>query len=107
MFIFLDLCVFFYFFLVLCLVYSLLPVSLVSLNCEFVIVPSVFSFFYIVFGLTRQRLEPTIYRTRDEHATYYTTDVVKSILVKHAVLGRNQDNVSEWSDMSIRGLLCQ
>jgi hypothetical protein len=36
----------------------------------------------IVFGLTRPRLEPTIYRTRDEHATYYTTDVVKSILEK-------------------------
>jgi hypothetical protein len=32
----------------------------------------------LVFGLTRPGLEPTIYRTRDEHANYYTTDVVKS-----------------------------
>jgi hypothetical protein len=30
----------------------------------------------IVFGLTRSGLEPTIYRTRDEHANHYTTDAV-------------------------------
>jgi hypothetical protein len=29
---------------------------------------------FIVFGLTRSRLEPTIYRTR-EHASHYTNDV--------------------------------
>jgi hypothetical protein len=28
------------------------------------------------FGLTRPGLEPTIYRTRDEHAKHYTTDVI-------------------------------
>ena len=30
----------------------------------------------IVFGLTRSGLEPTIYRTRGEHANHYTTDAV-------------------------------
>ena len=30
----------------------------------------------IVFGLSRSGLEPTIYRTQDEHANHYTTDVV-------------------------------
>ena len=30
----------------------------------------------LVFGLTLSGLEPTIYRTRDEHANHYTTDVV-------------------------------
>jgi hypothetical protein len=29
---------------------------------------------FIVFGLTRSGLEPTIYRTRGEHANHYTTD---------------------------------
>ena len=31
---------------------------------------------YIVFGLTRSGLEPTIYHTRGERANQYTTDVV-------------------------------
>ena len=32
---------------------------------------------FIVFGLTRPGLEPTIYRTRgDEHASHYATDAV-------------------------------
>ena len=30
----------------------------------------------IVFGLTRTGLEPTIYRTRGEHANHYTTNAV-------------------------------
>jgi hypothetical protein len=30
---------------------------------------------FIVFGLTQSGFEPTIYRTRDEYANYYTTDV--------------------------------
>ena len=30
----------------------------------------------IVFGLTRLGLEPTIYRTQDQHANHYTTDAV-------------------------------
>jgi hypothetical protein len=33
---------------------------------------------FIVFGLTRPGLEPTIYRTRGEHANHYTTDAVKN-----------------------------
>ena len=31
---------------------------------------------FIVFGLTRPGLEPTIYRIRGEHANHYATDVV-------------------------------
>jgi hypothetical protein len=31
---------------------------------------------FIVLGLTRWGLEPTIYRTRGEHANHYTTDTV-------------------------------
>jgi hypothetical protein len=30
----------------------------------------------IIFGLIRSGLEPTIYRTRGEHAKHYTTDAV-------------------------------
>ena len=32
---------------------------------------------FIIFGLTRPVLEPTIYRTRGEHANYYATDAVE------------------------------
>jgi hypothetical protein len=31
---------------------------------------------FIVFGLTRSGLKPTIYCTQDKHADHYTTDVV-------------------------------
>ena len=31
---------------------------------------------FIVFGLTRSGFEPTIYRTRGEHANHYTIDMV-------------------------------
>ena len=42
---------------------------------------------YIVFGLTRSGLEPTIYRTQDEHANHYTTDAVDifSINIKNVL----------------------
>ena len=36
---------------------------------------------FIVFGLTRPVLEPTIYRTRDEQANRYAIDVVLDDLV--------------------------
>jgi hypothetical protein len=32
---------------------------------------------FIVFGLTRLGLEPTIYRTGGEHANHYTTDALE------------------------------
>ena len=35
---------------------------------------------FIVFGLNRSGLEPTIYNTRGEHANHYTTDVVSLLL---------------------------
>ena len=34
------------------------------------------NFNFIVFGLTRPGIEPTIYRTRGEHANHYATDAV-------------------------------
>ena len=33
---------------------------------------------FVVCGLTQHRLEPMIYRTRCEHASYYTTDAVEN-----------------------------
>jgi len=38
---------------------------------------------FIVIGLTRSGLKPTIYRTRGEHANHYTTDTV------NITIGRN------------------
>ena len=35
---------------------------------------------FIIFGLTRLVLKPTIYRTQGEHANYYTTDAVNNWL---------------------------
>jgi hypothetical protein len=34
---------------------------------------------FLVFGLTRLGLEPTIYITRGKHANHYTTDAVMTI----------------------------
>jgi hypothetical protein len=36
---------------------------------------------FIVFGLTRTGLEPTIYRTRDDQANHYATDAVLDFIV--------------------------
>jgi signal transduction histidine kinase len=35
---------------------------------------------YIIFGFTWSWLEPTIYRTQDEHASHYNTNVFRKIL---------------------------
>ena len=48
---------------------------------------------FIVFGLTRPGLEPTIHRTRDEHANHYATDAVHLFVVMDFRLN-NQDIVS-------------
>ena len=42
----------------------------------------------IVFGLTRSGLEPTIYRTREEHANHYTTETVyvSKMYSKHTII---------------------
>ena len=37
---------------------------------------------FIVFGLTRSGLKPTIYHTRGEHANHYTTDAVHHVIEK-------------------------
>jgi hypothetical protein len=36
----------------------------------------------IVFGLTRQESEPTIYRTRSEHANHYTAEIEPLLKLK-------------------------
>jgi hypothetical protein len=36
---------------------------------------------FIVFGLTRSGLGPTIYRIQGKHANHYTTDAVKKHLI--------------------------
>ena len=38
---------------------------------------------FIVFGLTRPGLEPTIYHTRGEHANHYTTDAVTKFIMSN------------------------
>jgi hypothetical protein len=35
---------------------------------------------FTVFGLIEPGLDPTIYRTRDKHANYYTIDAVNTYL---------------------------
>jgi hypothetical protein len=37
---------------------------------------------FIVFGLIRLGLKPTIYHTQGEHANHYTTDAVYSVLAQ-------------------------
>ena len=34
---------------------------------------------FIIFGLTQTGLEPTIYRTRNEHTNHYATDAIHTI----------------------------
>ena len=41
---------------------------------------------FIVVGLTRPGLEPTIYRTRGEHANHYTIDTVRNKKTQHRKL---------------------
>jgi hypothetical protein len=55
------------------------------------------------------KLEPTIYHTQGEDVNHHTTDTVSEEDIRKSKdwLARNQDNVSEWGDMSIRGLLFQ
>ena len=40
---------------------------------------------FIVFGSTRLRLEPTIYDTGDERASYYTTDAAKEYILERSI----------------------
>jgi hypothetical protein len=37
---------------------------------------------FVVFDLTRSGLEPTIYRTRDEHVNHYTTDAILQFILQ-------------------------
>ena len=38
--------------------------------------------YQLVFGLTRSGLEPTIHRTRSEHANHYNPDAVRNIFIQ-------------------------
>jgi hypothetical protein len=58
---------------------------------------------FIVLDLTRPELKPTIYHIPGEHANHYVTDATRNKDVYDC--NRNQNKVSEWSDMSIPGLL--
>jgi hypothetical protein len=76
---------------------------------------------FIFFYLTRPGLVPTIYRTQGEPANHYATDAVPFFILFLLIflikisycssiyylnwLARNQNNVSEWSDISTRWLL--
>ena len=42
--------------------------------------------YFIVFGFTRSRLEPTIYSTSGEHAKHYTIDAVYPIMIIYSIL---------------------
>jgi len=44
----------------------------VSLDCPFLITPSVFSSVYLKVDLTRKGTDPTIYRTHVGHTNHYT-----------------------------------
>ena len=44
----------------------------------------------MIFGLTRSGLEPTIYRTRGEHANHYATDAVPEFNGKNILTGKIQ-----------------
>jgi len=39
---------------------------------------------FLVLGLTRPGLEPTVYYTRGEHPNYYTTDAVHMLMQNNA-----------------------
>jgi hypothetical protein len=56
---------------------------------------------FIVFGLTRPGIKPTIYCTQGEHANHYTTYAEALSRKSKDWLARNQDDVSEWDGMSI------
>jgi hypothetical protein len=52
---------------------------------------------FIVFGLTRPGLEPTIYRTRGEHANHYATNAVfqgRRLNIKENTDSNNQHYVN-------------
>jgi hypothetical protein len=44
---------------------------------------------FVVFDLTRSGLEPTIYRTRDEHVNHYTTDAILQFILQWQHLPTN------------------
>ena len=57
---------------------------------------------FIVFGLTRPRLETTTYRTRDEHANHYTTDAVFVTRVTRRVPPVEQELITLQEHLHVR-----
>ena len=53
----------------------------------------------IVFGLTRQGLEPTIYCTRGEHGNHYTTDAVSSLILLYPLKKLFEYNICHYEEM--------
>ena len=66
----------------------------------------------IVFGLTRPGLEPTIYRTRSEHAIHYATDAVQSgeretplVFLQHKYMSPNDDSYTDGLSLNVYNVL--
>ena len=62
---------------------------------------------FIVFGLTRPGLEPTIYRTRGEHTNHYATDAVgdgeKTVLLFYTgIIPLDNLELITWSSFSCK-----
>ena len=55
---------------------------------------------FIVFGLTRPRLEPTIYCAGGEHANHYATDAILHLMVqiRYALLSNIDIDLSQITD---------
>jgi hypothetical protein len=62
---------------------------------------------YIVFGLTRSGLEPTIYHTRDEYANHYTTDAVETNFELSFYSANLSKEESSWVDIPLQLTLNQ
>ena len=54
---------------------------------------------FVVFDLTRSEREPTIYRTRVEHANHYTTDAVSLVLM--SIMWDKNENSSDFKTIHV------
>jgi hypothetical protein len=60
--------------------------------------------------MSRQGIDPMINHTRGEYSNHYVPMLFTITITRRDdkyILTRNQDNVSEWRDISIIGLLFQ
>jgi hypothetical protein len=61
---------------------------------------------FIVFGLTRPELEPTIYHTQGEHANHYATDPVPNrsdmLITKYRMM-QKKSSISKYKKLASIG----